>query len=180
MSASARRIIETRRGAGTRLVAALLLACIAATQVRAEAVTPEFVQQLIDEHGAEVLVKVMMKARHGQMTISRNGRLQDVWGRPRLDLVTAQSLSTDASKAKLDQAGLLERLSRHVTLKNETDRRLSGGGAVQAVIPLANLDPDLRVRAPARSWRVKELIEDAERHHKHLSADLNTVRKREA
>ena len=59
-------------------------------------------------------------------------------------------------------------------------QRSAQSGAVRADIPLASFDPSLRIRTRKRSWKVADLIKDADKDRRDWPADLNRLRKQEA
>lgn len=166
-------IIRQQFARVTLAVAAMLLAahCLAAQ------VTADQVAGLLEEHGPDSLIEVLLDAGNARMSVEVNGRLKDVWGKPRKDLVTARSLAHDINRAGLDIASVRSRLN--VMVKSRS-RQGVVSGAVRANIPLASFDPNLRIRTRKRSWKVKDLIEDADKDRQGWPLDLNRLRKQEA
>ena len=60
----------------------------------------ELMAMLIKQHGKATVIRAMVEARNGQMTIIKNGEESEVFGRPSHTLVTLDTLMKD-----LDQSG---------------------------------------------------------------------------
>lgn len=167
---------------GTRHLLAGVALVIPALCIRPSlgAVSPADMQALIDAHGVKALVEIVLDLRNGQISIENNGQIKEIWGRPRLDLITPRSLSNDAKQAGFDLDRLKERLASNATAQEEAQRRLAGSGVKSAVVPLANMDSDLRVWSPRGSQTVKKLIEDADRYRRGWTAERNELRQKEA
>jgi len=62
----------------------------------------ELMSLLIKRHGKPTIIRAMVEARNGQMTIVKNGEEQEVYGRPNQNYVTLKTLMTDLSKSGKD------------------------------------------------------------------------------
>ena len=147
------------------------------THAFATQVTPDQVNGLLKEHGLDAMIEVLLDAGNARMSVEANGRLKDVWGKPRKELVTARSLAHDINRAGLDLETVSSRLDANAQSRRQ---RSADSGAVRADIPLANLDPNLRIRTRKRSWKIADLIKDADKDRRDWPADLNRLRKQEA
>lgn len=59
----------------------------------------ELMSLLINRHSKATIIRAMVEARHGQMTILKNGEQEEVFGRPNQKLVTLDTLLIDLGKS---------------------------------------------------------------------------------
>jgi hypothetical protein len=62
----------------------------------------ELMSLLIKRHGKPTIIRAMVEARHGQVTIFKKGENQEVFGRPNQKYVTLDTLMLDLSKSGKD------------------------------------------------------------------------------
>ena len=62
----------------------------------------ELMALLINRHGKATIIRAMIEARHGQMTILKRGEQEEVYGRPNQKLVTLDTLIIDLGKSGKD------------------------------------------------------------------------------
>jgi len=76
----------------------------------------ELMSLLINRHGKATIIRAMIEARHGQMTIMKKGEQQEVFGRPNQKLVTLDTLMVDLAKSGKDIRGfykIVQKKLRH-------------------------------------------------------------------
>lgn len=59
----------------------------------------ELMSLLINRHGKATIIRAMVEARHGEMTIIKKGEHEEVFGRPNQKLVTLDTLMIDLGKS---------------------------------------------------------------------------------
>jgi len=62
----------------------------------------ELMALLVKQHGKATVIRAMIDARHGQMTIKQKGEYVEVYGRPNQNLVTLDTLLKDLGKSRKD------------------------------------------------------------------------------
>jgi len=76
----------------------------------------ELMSLLINRHSKATVIRAMVEARNGQMTIIKNGEEQEVFGRPNQNYVTLDTLMIDLDKSGKDIRGfykIVQKKLRH-------------------------------------------------------------------
>jgi len=78
-----------------------------------EAKQRELMAMLIKQYGKPSIIRAMVDARAGQITIkTKDGDTKEVYGRPNHQLVTLDTLMTDLSKSGMDIRGFYKILQK--------------------------------------------------------------------
>lgn len=103
----------------------ILAAVVGLSCTMAASADPKIAERLLAKFGKDALVPVITERCHGNITIESEGRFRQVYGRPRKDLVTAESIAEDMGRCHISESDFA------ITIRRE-ERTASGQDMVRA------------------------------------------------